>query len=146
MMDSLLKRIEKNRKAHTRWLAMVLCLSMLVSLGTFAGLHKSAQAKVYTKEVLDCPYACEGAEPVAHVHNDDCFEGETLVCTLPEMEAHTHTEECFAEQRRLTCGLEENPAISMVRSAMWPVRSISAVWRRIPAMSITEPATMKAVS
>ena len=109
MMDSLLKRIEKNRKAHTRWLAMVLCLSMLVSLGTFAGLHKSAQAKVYTKEVLDCPYAYEGAEPVAHVHNDDCYDGETLVCTLPELEAHTHTEECFAEQRRLTCGLEENP-------------------------------------
>ena len=109
MMDSLLKRIENNRKAHTRWLAMILCLSMIVSLGTFAGFHKTAVAKTYTKEVLDCPYAQEGAAPVAHVHNDDCYDGDTLVCTLPEREAHTHTEECFAEQRRLTCVLEENP-------------------------------------
>ena len=109
MMDSLLKRIEKNRKAHIRWLAMVLCLSMIVSLGTFAGFRKTAVAKTYTKEVLDCPYAQEGASPVAHVHNDDCYDGDTLVCTLPEREAHTHTEECFAEQRRLTCVLEENP-------------------------------------
>ena len=109
MMDSLLKRIENNKKAHTRWLAMILCLSMIVSLGTFAGFHKTAVAKTYTKEVLDCPYAQEGASPVAHVHNDDCYDGDTLVCTLPEREAHTHTEECFAEQRRLTCVLEENP-------------------------------------
>ena len=109
MMDSLLKRIEKNRKAHIRWLAMVLCLSMIVSLGTFAGFHKTAVAKTYTKEVLDCPFAQEGASPVAHVHNDDCYDGDTLVCTLPEREAHTHTEACFAEQRRLTCVLEENP-------------------------------------
>ena len=109
MMDSLLKRIEKNRKAHIRWLAMVLCLSMIVSLGTFAGFRQTAVAKTYTKEVLDCPYTHEGASPVAHVHNDDCYDGDTLVCTLPEREAHTHTEECFAEQRRLTCVLEENP-------------------------------------
>ena len=109
MMDSLLKRIENNRKAHGRWIALVLCLSMLVSLGTFAGFRKTAVAKVYTREVLDCPYTHEGAEPVAHVHNDDCYDGETLVCALPEIEAHTHTEACFAEQRTLTCTLAENP-------------------------------------
>ena len=104
MNESLLNRILKDHKRRTRSLALILCLSMIVSLGTFAGFHKNAIAKVYTREVLDCPYAHEGAEPVAHVHNDDCYEGETLVCTLPELEAHTHTEECFAEQRRLTCG------------------------------------------
>ena len=109
MMDSLLKRIEINRKAHARWIAMVLCLSMLVSLGTFAGFHKTAVAKVYTNEVLDCPYAHEGAEKVAHTHNDDCYDGETLVCSLPEIEAHTHTEECFVEREVPVCGLEENP-------------------------------------
>ena len=109
MMESLLKRIENNRKAHARWIALVLCLSMLVSLGTFAGFHKNAIAKVYTKDILDCPYAREGAEPVAHVHNDDCYDGETLVCTLPEREAHTHSDECFVEQQKYICGLEENP-------------------------------------
>ena len=109
MMESLLKRIENNRKAHARWIALVLCLSMLVSLGTFAGFHKNAIAKVYTKDILDCPYAAEGAEAVAHVHNDDCYDGETLVCTLPELEAHTHSDECFVEQQKYVCGLEENP-------------------------------------
>ena len=105
----MLNQILKDRKRKTRSLALILCLSMIVSLGTFAGFHQTAIAKVYTREVLDCPYAHEGAEPVAHVHNDDCYEGETLVCTLPEREAHTHTDECFTEQRVLVCGLEENP-------------------------------------
>jgi len=109
MNESLLNRILKDHKRRTRSLALILCLSMIVSLGTFAGFHQTAIAKVYTREVLDCPYAHEGAEPVAHVHNDDCYEGETLVCTLPEREAHTHTDECFAEQRVLVCTLEENP-------------------------------------
>ena len=109
MMDSLLKRIEKSKKAHGRWIAMILCLSMLVSLGTFAGFRKTAVAKVYTREVLDCPYTYEGAEPVAHVHNDDCYDGDTLVCTLPELEAHTHSDACYTERQVLTCTLEENP-------------------------------------
>ena len=108
MMESFLKRIENNRKAHARWIALVLCLSILVSLGTFAGFHKNAIAKVYTREVLDCPYAHEGAEPIAHVHNDDCYDGETLVCTLPELEAHTHDESCYREIRTPICGLEES--------------------------------------
>ena len=105
----MLNQILKDRKRKTRSLALILCLSMIVSLGTFAGFHKTAIAKVYTREILDCPFTHEGAEPVAHVHNDDCYDGETLVCTLPEREAHTHTDECFAEQRVLVCSLEENP-------------------------------------
>ena len=84
MNESLLNRILKDHKRRTRSLALILCLSMIVSLGTFAGFHQKAIAKVYTREVLDCPYAREGAEPVAHVHNDDCYEGETLVCLLPD--------------------------------------------------------------
>ena len=109
MNESLLNRILKDRKRRTRSLALILCLSMIVSLGTFAGFRKTAVAKVYTREVLDCPYTHEGAEPVAHVHNDDCYEGDTLVCTLPEVEAHTHSDACYTEREVLTCTLEENP-------------------------------------
>ena len=109
MNESLLNRILKDHKRRTRSLALILCLSMIVSLGTFAGFHKTAIAKVYTREVLDCPYTHEGAEPVAHVHNDDCYDGETLICTLPERAAHTHDDTCYAESRMLSCGLEENP-------------------------------------
>ena len=106
MNESLLNRILKDRKRRTRSLALILCLSMIVSLGTFAGFRKTAVAKVYTREVLDCPYTHEGAEPVAHVHNDDCYDGETLVCTLPELEAHTHSDACYTERQVLTCTLE----------------------------------------
>ena len=110
MMESLLKRIMRDHESQNRWIALVLCLSMLVSLGTFATLHKTAVAQTYTKQILDCPYAAEGAASVAHKHNDDCRdENGNLVCTLPEREAHTHSEECYTEIRTLACGLEENP-------------------------------------
>ena len=109
MNDNLLNRILRDHKRQTRSLALILCLSILVSLGTFAGFHKTAVAKVYTREVLDCPYAHEGAEPVAHTHNEDCYDGETLVCRLPEIEAHTHSDACYTERQVLKCGLEENP-------------------------------------
>ena len=109
MNESLLNRILKDHKRRTRSLALILCLSMIVSLGTFAGFHKNAIAKVYTREVLDCPFAREGAEPVAHTHNDDCYEGGKLVCTLPEREAHIHSDGCYTELQVLLCTLEENP-------------------------------------
>ena len=108
MNESLLNRILKDHKRQRRMLVLILCLSMIVSLGTFAGFRKNAIAKVYTREVLDCPYAREGAEPVTHVHNDDCYEGETLVCLLPERETHVHDESCYQEIRTPVCGLEES--------------------------------------
>ena len=110
MIDSVLKRIERNRKEHKRWIAMILCLSLVVSFGTFAGLRKDAIAKTYTRQVLECPYTAEGAERVAHTHNADCYdESGNLVCTLPELEAHTHSDACYLESVTLVCGLEENP-------------------------------------
>ena len=108
MNESLLNRLLRDRKRQRRMLGLILCLSMLVSLATFAGFHKNAIAKVYTREVLDCPYAHEGAAPVAHTHNDDCYEGDLLVCTLPEREAHMHADACYAELQVLRCGLEES--------------------------------------
>ena len=108
MNESLLNRLLRARKRQRRMLVLILCLSMIVSLGTFAGFHKNAIAKVYTREVLDCPYAHEGAAPVAHTHNDDCYEGDLLVCTLPEREAHMHADACYAELQVLRCGLEES--------------------------------------
>ena len=104
----MLNRILRARKRQRRMLVLILCLSMIVSLGTFAGFHKNAIAKVYTREVLDCPYEHEGAAPVAHTHNDDCYEGDLLVCTLPEREAHMHADACYAELQVLRCGLEES--------------------------------------
>jgi LPXTG-motif cell wall-anchored protein len=108
-MESLLKRIERNRREHDRLIALILCLSLIVSMGTFAVFHKKAVAKTYIRQVLDCPLATEGAGLVVHTHNDDCFdENHNLVCTLPELEAHTHTDACYTEVRVQVCGLAES--------------------------------------
>ena len=94
MGESLLKRILKGHRTQRRRIALFLCLAMLVSMGTFASLRLTGETKTYTKKVLECPYAREGAEPVAHTHNDDCYDEDgTLICTLPEREAHTHGED-----------------------------------------------------
>ena len=108
-MESLLKRIERNRREHDRLIALVLCLSLIVSMGTFAVFHKKAVAKTYTRQVLDCPLAAEGAGLVVHTHNDDCYdENHNLVCTLPELEAHTHSDACYTEVPVQVCGLAES--------------------------------------
>ena len=108
-MESLLKRIERNRREHDRLIALILCLSLIVSMGTFAVFHKKAVAKTYIRQVLDCPLAAEGAGLVVHTHNDDCFdENHNLVCTLPELEAHTHTDACYTEVPVQVCGLAES--------------------------------------
>ena len=110
MIESLLKRIERNRKEHDRLIALILCLSMVVSLGVFSGLRMDAIAKTYTRVVLECPYMAEDTVQVVHTHNDDCFdEYGNLACTLPELEAHIHGDECFTEVKTLVCGLEETP-------------------------------------
>lgn len=108
-MESLLKRIERNRREHDRLIALILCLSLIVSMGTFAVFHKTAVAKTYTRQVLDCPLAAEGAGLVVHTHNDDCYdENHNLVCTLPELEAHTHSDACYTEVPVQVCGLAES--------------------------------------
>jgi len=108
-MESLLKRIERNRREHDRLIALILCLSLIVSMGTFAVFHKKAVAKTYIRQVLDCPLATEGAGLVVHTHNDDCFdENHNLVCTLPELEAHTHGDACYTEVPVQVCGLAES--------------------------------------
>ena len=108
-MESLLKRIERNRREHDRLIALILCLSLIVSMGTFAVFHKKAVAKTYIRQVLDCPLAAEGAGLVVHTHNDDCYdENHNLVCTLPELEAHTHSDACYTEDPVQVCGLAES--------------------------------------
>ena len=83
MNESLLKRIMRSHKEQRRLIAVILCLSVVVSLGTVAALRQTGEAMTYTRRVLDCPYTVEGAETVAHRHNDDCLDEEgNLICTL----------------------------------------------------------------
>ena len=107
MNESTLNRMIREHKEHVIWVAVFLILAVFVTALTFGTLKKSVQAKTYTKREFQCPYAQEGAEPVAHKHNDDCYENGVLICTLPERELHTHTDECYREEKVLVCGQEE---------------------------------------
>ena len=107
MNESTLNRMIREHKEHLIWLSVFLVLAVFVTALVFGTLRRSVQAQTYTKRVFVCASAQEGAEPVAHKHNDDCYENGELICTLPERELHIHGDECYTEERVLTCTLEE---------------------------------------
>ena len=108
-MDIFMRRLEKKRKMQERRMALMVCLSILVTFATFAGFHIDAVTKVYTVSILDCPYADEDADVVAHVHNDDCLNAEGInICSLPEIEPHLHTEACYLQRNTLFCSVQES--------------------------------------
>lgn len=91
------------RKRRRRWVVLLLVLAVLAAAGPFYAFRMSAIAKTHQKRVLVCA-AESGA--VSHIHNDDCYLNDVLVCQLEEIAPHEHTEECF--ESVLFCGLEEN--------------------------------------
>ncbi|MBR4473953.1 MAG: CHAP domain-containing protein [Oscillospiraceae bacterium] len=103
-----MRKMVKEHTDHASWLWLFLLLAAFVIALAFAMVHKTVSAQTYTKRVFACPYAEEGAERVAHTHNDDCYENGVLICTLPELEAHTHTDACYTEEKVLICDLEES--------------------------------------
>ncbi len=107
MNESTLNRMIREHKEHLIWLSVFLVLAVFVTALVFGTLRRSVQAQTYTKRVFVCASAQEGAEPVAHQHNDDCYENGELICTLPERELHIHGDECYAEEKVLVCTLEE---------------------------------------
>ena len=105
MRESTVRKMVKEHTDHASWLWLFLLLAAFVIALAFAMVHKTVSAQTYTKRVFACPYAEEGAERVAHTHNDDCYENGVLICTLPELEAHTHTDACYTEEKVLICDL-----------------------------------------
>ncbi len=108
MNESNLNRMIREHKARIIWFLVFLILAVFVTALVFGTLKRSVQAQTYTKRVFACSYAQEGAEPVAHQHNDDCYENGELICTLPERELHIHGDECYTEEKVLVCTLEES--------------------------------------
>lgn len=112
-LNQQVKKVVKAKRNYKRYLALLLCLSMLVGLGTVAALTQKGEALTHKKRVLDCsftPVTGEGyAGYVAHVHNDDCYDAKgQLLCTLPEIPAHYHTDACWETVKEIGCGLEES--------------------------------------
>ena len=123
IFDQAAKFIRDRRNNH-RWLSIVLCLAIVVTVGTFYVLIRQGQAMIHRDQVLDCQLqvhvhdeSCYDAENrlvclysdyVLHKHNEDCYDANgVLVCQLPEIEAHTHDDSCWLREQRLVCGLEE---------------------------------------
>lgn len=132
-MESLRKQaanLLREQKKYRRWLAVFLCLAVLVTSGTVASLMMKGQAMSKKQKVLECHLSvhehteecyetdpvseerkliCGYADYVVHTHTDECRDAEgVLVCTLPEVENHMHDENCFREEDVLICGQEES--------------------------------------
>lgn len=111
-LERQINNILSAQKSHKRWIAIFLCLALIVSLATAAAFKLNGVAKTHSEQVLDCQFVApsgEGwADYVAHVHNDDCYDADgVLVCPLPEIRAHVHTEDCYTTGMVLTCDQEE---------------------------------------
>ena len=71
-----------------------------------------------TVDVLSCDPVTEAyadaegetADFVVHSHGTNCYEGETLVCQLEEVEVHAHDEACYETAEEPSCGKEEAEA------------------------------------
>lgn len=131
-------KVLNEQKKYKRRLAVFLCLAVVVALGTAAALKMYGQAMSHKQKKLVCQYAahvhtdecfdgeavvCGYADYAVHLHNDDCYgpNGE-LVCHLPEAEAHVHTEECYTEQEVLICEEEEAQAHEHTEGCYTPER------------------------
>ena len=117
----------RDRRNNHRWLSIVLCLAIVVTVGTFYVLIRQGQAMSHKEQVLECQMQvhvheagcfdaenrliCLYSDYVLHMHNSDCYDANgVLVCQLPEIEAHTHDDSCYLREQRLICGMEESGA------------------------------------
>ena len=129
MESPILKQIAKflqDKKRYKRWLAVFVCLAVIVGFTTAAALKMRGRAMTHDERVLACKLEvhqhteacydqekniiCGYADYAVHRHNEDCYDakGGSLACTLPEVEAHQHTDACYQEAEALACGLEES--------------------------------------
>lgn len=128
-MDSPKKQASKilrDKKMYQRWLAIFMCLALVVTSGTVTALKLTGQAM--TAKQLQCSYVphehtdecynaegeliCGLSDKVVHTHDSSCYDAEgNLVCTLEELEPHEHDESCYTEVKTLVCGEEEHEAI-----------------------------------
>lgn len=89
-----LKSIISNKDRYTKMTAVLLVLSLLVSINVFFVMRQPGIT-------MAGDAACGKQE---HTHNEQCYSYE-LICPLSE-DAHTHTDACYTE-RTLTCTVED---------------------------------------
>lgn len=125
MDNSILKQATDflhEQKNHKRWHTVLICLAVLVILGTVAVLMMPGQAQNHTKQVLECTLE-------VHEHTKECYSAEAwelleagkltkeeltaqdLICGLADYVVHTHNDDCYEngdpETGKLVCTLPE---------------------------------------
>ncbi len=123
MKESIMNRASRIIKAyrlHKAWVAVFLCLALIVGFATTSKLTKSGVAMTEQVKELDCHVkihkhtdACKDAEGnlvcgyadyIIHKHSEACYDSEgQLVCGLPEIKLHEHTAACYDADGVLIC-------------------------------------------
>lgn len=99
LISKQVERFLREQKNYKRWLAVFLCLAVVVTIGTAAALKYKGIAVTKDGEM--------------HVHTDDCYrEEKVLVCEeAKSAEGHTHDDSCYSVTggtEELTCDKEEH--------------------------------------
>lgn len=112
------ERFLREQKNYKRWLAVFLCLAVIVTIGTAGALkYKGIAVTADNEEVevhLEEASVSEDMEASsAHVHTEDCYEEkEVLICdAAKEEQGHVHDDSCYSVSggtEELTCDREEH--------------------------------------
>jgi len=122
------------KKLAAMALAVTMCCTMSAPLASASNLicgqeehTHTEECYIYEQKELDCHVAphthtsdcygengslvCGQVDFVLHTHDEQCYDGGTLVCTLPEHEeeagVHIHNGACYDETGALACGMVE---------------------------------------
>ena len=94
----------REQKDRSRGVIAFVLLSVVVLIGAVAAVTGSGMAMTAHQRIMHC--VCEG-QAVLHVHNDDCYISDILVCPLEETEVHMHCVDCYRDGE-LVCGVHED--------------------------------------
>jgi len=86
---------------------------------TFCGIevHVHDESCYGSNKVVACDPAGESGLPVIHAHDAMCYDGENLICKLPELSGHVHTDSCY-ETVTLEAHTHDESCNGLVRGAL----------------------------
>lgn len=116
LISKQVERFLREQKNYKRWLAVFLCLAVVVTIGTAAALKYKGIAVTTDNEEVEVHMedaSASGDTETAHVHTDACYEEKkVLICEAGKAEqGHVHDDSCYSVSggtEELTCDKEEH--------------------------------------
>lgn len=116
LISKQVERFLREQKNYKRWLAVFLCLAVVVTIGTAAALKYKGIAVTTDNEEVEVHMedaSASGDTKTAHVHTDACYEEKkVLICEAGKAEqGHVHDDSCYSVSggtEELTCDKEEH--------------------------------------